>query len=186
VVHLADGTIAACRFEGVVRSAILALKYGNRRGAAPLLAAVVIQRLGAAVPSSTHVSRSFDVVTWAPTSARRASGRGYDHAELLARHIARQLGLPCRRLLYRAHGDPQTGRTRLERLEGPQFRSRRAARPVRVLLVDDVVTTGATLRAASSALRAAGVAKVTSVAVAATPPTGEQAGRGTPGRLDAA
>lgn len=191
-VHLDDGTLAACRFDGVVRSVILSLKYGNRRAAAPVLAGLVVHRLASMAPMSHHVSRefdisrSFDVVTWAPTSSRRSSQRGYDQAELLARHVARQLGLPCRRLLYRSHGDPQTGKTRVERLGGPSFRSQHAARPVRVLLVDDVVTTGATLRAAAMALRAAGVGHVTTVAVAATPPTGAQAGRGAPGRLEAA
>lgn len=186
MVQLDDGTVAACRFEGVVRSVILSFKYGNRRTAAAVLAGLVVQRLTPVAPASTHVSQFFDVVTWAPTSPGRAARRGYDQAELLARQVARQLGLPCRRLLYRVHGAPQTGKGRVGRLDGPVFRSRRAGRPLRVLLIDDVVTTGATLRGAASALRAAGVGHVTAVAVAATPQAGAQAGRGTPGRLEAA
>jgi len=118
-----------------------------------------------------------DLVTWAPTSGVRARTRGYDQSELLARAVARELRVPCRRLLYRSHGEPQTGHTRAERLHGVSFRSRaisgfgrRTGRhPLRVLLIDDVVTTGATLVAARSALQRAGVGSVVCAAAAATP-----------------
>ena len=150
-----NGIAAAMPFDGTARSSLLALKYRNRRSVARHLARLMVRRLGLA-----HVP--VDVVTWAPTSRARLAHRGFDQAELLARAVARELGLPCRRLLYRTHGAPQTGRSRAERLDGPQFRSRRAVRPLQVLLIDDVVTTGATLLAA-------GVAEVHLVAAAATP-----------------
>jgi predicted amidophosphoribosyltransferase len=151
-------------FDGVARQALLALKYRNRRALVRHLARLMVRRLGLDLPGA----RRPDVVTWAPTSRARVSQRGFDQAELLARAVARELGVPCRRLLYRAHGPAQTGRGRAERLSGPAFRSRPTARPYRVLLVDDVVTTGATLHAAASALRAAGVSEVRAVAAAAT------------------
>jgi ComF family protein len=157
-----NGIAAAMPFDGTARSSLLALKYRNRRSVARHLARLMVRRLGLA-----HVP--VDVVTWAPTSRARLAHRGFDQAELLARAVARELGLPCRRLLYRTHGAPQTGRSRAERLDGPQFRSRRAARPLQVLLIDDVVTTGATLLAAQQALLEAGVAEVHLVAAAATP-----------------
>ncbi|MGD9997946.1 MAG: ComF family protein [Ilumatobacteraceae bacterium] len=186
VVEGAGGTriLAALQFEGAVRRAILGLKFANQRAVARYLADLVVRRLSAA-------DAEFDVVTWAPTSSRRARRRGYDQAELLARHVARRLGIPCRRLLWRRHGAPQAGRGRAERLDGPGFRGRPAAAQLRVLLVDDVVTTGSTLHAAADALRAAGIGHVTCVAVAAAP---QRAGRPRaatppdrpPGRLEAA
>lgn len=158
------GITAALSFDGVVRTAVLGLKYRNRRAAAKVLAEVLVRRLGLIGPGRPH----YDLVTWAPTGGRRVAERGYDQAELLARAVAAQLGVPCRRLLYRVHGGPQTGRTRAERLAGPAFRARPGRGP-RVLVVDDVVTTGSTLLAAGEALRAAGIADVRLVAVAATP-----------------
>jgi len=159
---------AALEFEGAARRAILGLKFANRRAVARHLAGLVVRRLDLR-GDRTSGGPAFDVVTWAPTSGRRARRRGYDQAQLLARHIAAQLGVPCRRLLWRQHGAPQAGRTRADRLQGPSFRARRPGRPLRVLLVDDVVTTGSTLYAAAEALRQAGAGHVTSVAVAATP-----------------
>ncbi len=154
------GVLAALPFEGVARQLVLGLKYRNRRGVARHLATLMVRRL---------LLGEVDVVTWAPTSAERVRDRGYDQAELLARAVARELGVPCRRLLYRTHGTPQTGHTRVERLRGPTFRGHAPRRGLRVLLVDDVVTTGATLASARDALLRAGVADVRCVAAAATP-----------------
>ncbi len=169
-VHLRDATVrAAFRFDGVARQAVLSLKHRNRRGAARQLAVLAVRRLQLR-------AGSYDVVTWAPTSRGRVAGRGFDQAQLLARAVARELGVPCRRLLYRTHGGSQVGHTRAERLAGPRFRARRPARPLRVLVVDDVVTTGATLVAAGEALLAAGLTHVELVAVAATQAAVRQVG----------
>lgn len=165
--RLGDGGVAAAlTFEGVARQVLLGLKYRNRRAVARVLARLMVRRLrlGRLGP--------VDLVTWAPTSGARARSRGFDQAELLARALAKELGVPCRRLLYRSHGTAQTGRSRAERLDGahgPSFRARSARHGLRVLLVDDVVTTGATLGSARDALLAAGVAEVRCVAAAATP-----------------
>jgi len=154
--------VAALPFEGVARQVVLGLKYRNRRGVARLVARLMVRRLRL---------DPVDLVTWAPTAPARARQRGYDQAELLARAVARELGVPCRRLLYRVHGSPQTGRSRSERLNGPDFRVRAARPGLRVLVIDDVVTTGATLRAARQVLLRAGVADVRCIAAAATPST---------------
>jgi competence protein ComFC len=163
----ADGqVIVAVPFTGRARDVVLGLKYRNRRRVGRHLAGLLVNRL---VSEGRH--RQVDVVTWAPTSERRRRARGYDQAELIARTVARQLGLPCRRLLEReAAGDrPQTGQARPDRLDGIGFRARPGLAGHRVLVVDDVVTTGATLREATAALREQGAAEVVAAAVAATP-----------------
>jgi len=161
----ADGVLAALPFDGVARQVLHGLKYRNRRSVANQLAQLMVRRLRVG---------AVDVVTWAPTSGARARARGYDQSELLARAVARVLGVPCRRLLYRTHGEQQTGHTRAERLHGVSFRSRPLARVgrqgLRVLLIDDVTTTGATLVAAREALQRAGVGSVVCAAAAATLP----------------
>ena len=159
----ADGVLAALPFDGVARQVLHGLKFRNRRGVARQLAQLMVRRLRVG---------PVDVVTWAPTSGARARARGYDQSELLARAVSRELGVPCRRLLYRSHGEQQTGHNRAERLHGVSFRSRALRRaghpPLRVLLIDDVVTTGATLVAARAALHRAGVGSVVCLAAAAT------------------
>lgn len=158
-----EGVLVAAPFSGRVRDVLLGFKYRNRRAVAGHLAGLLVNRIAAA-------GERVDVVTWAPTSARRRHERGFDQAELVARQVARQLGVPCRRLLERGGDtDPQTGRTRVGRLHAPAFRAHPAVPRARVLLVDDVVTTGATLRAAAGALRRAGATAVVPAAFAATP-----------------
>jgi ComF family protein len=158
-----DGVLVAAPFSGRVRDVLLGFKYRNRRAVAGHLAGLLVNRVAAA-------GARVDVVTWAPTSARRRHERGIDQAELVARQVARQLGVPCRRLLERGGAtDPQTGRTRAGRLHAPTFRAHPSVPRARVLLVDDVVTTGATLRAAAGVLRQAGATAVVPAAFAATP-----------------
>jgi predicted amidophosphoribosyltransferase len=155
--------IVATAYSGRVRDILLGLKYHNRRRVAAHVAGVLAGRLGERVSD-------VDVVTWAPTSASRRGRRGFDQAELIARGVAAHLGLPCRRLLERdGTATPQTGRTRRQRLSGPRYRVHPRAAGRRVLVVDDVVTTGATLDAAERSLRLGGATGVVLAAVAATP-----------------
>lgn len=157
--------VAAVPFAGRGRDVLLGFKYGNRRSLAGHLGGIVVNRLVAAGIRP-------DVVTWAPTSGRRRRDRGFDQAELIARQVARQFGVPCRRLLEReGHAGPQTGHGRRWRLRAPRFRAHPRLPAGHVVVVDDVVTTGATLRAARDALLAAGATAVTPAAVAATPAT---------------
>lgn len=155
-----DACHALLAYEGVGREVVARLKHRNHRAALPGLA-----RAAASLVDPAGVA----VVTWAPTTPARRRARGFDHAELLARSVARALDRPCRRLLRRADGPAQTGRSAAERWAGPSFAARGRAAPGPVLLVDDVVTTGATVAAAARVLRAAGVARVEVLTISRTP-----------------
>lgn len=160
----AHGVFAAVPFTGRARSIVLGLKYRNRRSVSRHLAGLIVNRL---VEARAH--HGVDVVTWAPTSARRRRERGFDQGELLARSVARQLGVPCRRLLERDASATQTGRTRAQRLKSaPVFVARPGLEGRQILVIDDVVTTGSTLNAAGEALADRGATAVLA-AVASTP-----------------
>lgn len=110
-----------------------------------------------------------DVVTWVPVSRRRRAERGFDQAEALARVVARGLGVPVRPLLTRHGGDAltQARRDRAGRLAAMQGRFvGRGTIAGSVLLVDDVLTTGATASACAHALLRAGADRVDVVTVA--------------------
>jgi ComF family protein len=145
-------------YEGATKELVAALKFDNHRDAVSVLGRTMA-RLSV---------EPVDMVTWAPTSAARRRRRGYDQSELLAREIARTLRRPVQALLDRPAGEAQTGRTREQRLEGPRFQPRGTSMPRRVLLVDDVRTTGATLCAAADALLEAGTQEVHGLTLAVT------------------
>ena len=109
-----------------------------------------------------------DVVTWVPLARRRRAERGYDQARALAGAVARELGLPLTPLVRRTvRTAPQARRGAEERREAMRgaFTSIRAV-PSRVVLVDDVLTTGATLASCATALVEGGAREVHGVAVA--------------------
>lgn len=175
-----DEVIAAIPYSGRCRDVMLGFKYRNRRAVGAHLAGLLVTRLLAA---GLRPGTDIDVVTWAPTSAVRRRRRGFDQSEVVARRVALLLGVPCRRLLVRRGPDaPQTGSTRAARRRGPRFGVHPRARGAKVLVVDDVVTTGSTLSAAAAALGAAGASAVVRTAVAATP-TGVYARRGREGKV---
>jgi predicted amidophosphoribosyltransferase len=143
---------------------MLGFKYHNQRAVGEVFA----ERLHATLRTSIEVE-CIDVVTWVPTTRERRMKRGHDQAETLARSLGRKLGVPVRKLLVRETVDHQTGHNRAQRLVGVALRARKVSIPVSVLVVDDVVTTGATMRMAKRALHVAGVSRVICAAVAATP-----------------
>jgi ComF family protein len=115
-----------------------------------------------------------DVVMPVPLFSSRLRARGFNQAALLARPVARRLGLSLAVMaLYRVRDTAeQAGIARTERALNVKgaFRARSPRAPGRVLLIDDVRTTGATLAAASDALLNAGYTSVHALALAGTPP----------------
>ena len=108
-------------------------------------------------------------VTFVP-AGREADRRGYDHAELLARGVAEKLAFPCERWLARSGDGPRQSEVPLHRRAENAARRFRAVRVRgRILLVDDIFTTGATVQACSSALMRAGAKRVDVITLARTP-----------------
>ena len=176
---LASPVWALGSYAGEAGRLVRALKYANVRApvgalgsALAALASLASQASQTDQAAEPGPGADYDVVTWVPTTVGRRAQRGFDQAELLARSTARGLGVRSRRLLLRAPGPGQTSLPGQERRSGPVLRARRVPVGARILLVDDVVTTGTSLVTASDALLAAGARSVRSVVVAATPAPG--------------
>ena len=153
-------------FSGTVRSALHAIKYGGEQRLAEPLGAAVARRWA-------RIGVGTDIVTHVPVHADRARRRGYDQAELIARAAARHLGLRYAMLLTRERATvAQFDLDRADRaanVAGAFVAGLgRASDPVGrwVLLVDDVVTTGATLAACAEALERAGALGASAITVA--------------------
>jgi competence protein ComFC len=147
--------------------AILLLKYGN---VTPL--GVWFARRLASLVERQPQGFAADAVVPVPLDRSRLRERGYNQAELIARPLARLLGIPFRSyLLVRTRPRPNrlrlTRRERWETVRGA-YATHEAAQvdKLRVILVDDVFTTGATLDACSRALKGAGAARVVGLTVA--------------------
>lgn len=150
---------------GVWKRLVHALKYRGSWRLARFLGELMAVRLDAS-------DYRPQLVTHVPTSPVRRRQRSYDQAELLARTVASASGLPHVTALVRTratHKQAGTGRAAREANVAGAFRSRYLA-DRRVLLVDDVLTTGATLASASAALAAANAAEVRCLLVARAAP----------------
>ena len=116
----------------------------------------------------------FDVLTWAPISKKRRRARGYDQSRLLAEAVARELGVQCVQTLDKIRDNPaQSTMKDAAAWHANVMGVYRAVMPERfagrrVLLIDDIITTGATLSECSFVLLNAGAAEVLCATVAAT------------------
>ena len=146
-----------CSYEGVGAELVTAIKYQNKRQAlTPLCDA-----LAASLPTD------FDAIVAVPANPARRRERGFDVPELIAKRLSKRMGIPVMTPLHRADDGSQQGRGKAER-QGVEFRAAERV-PERVLLVDDVITTGATAVACAITLGLAGARSISFVALAATP-----------------
>lgn len=156
---------AAFYYEDAVRSGVLALKFEKKSWRARVFGRYIAQA-AAALPGP------FDAVVFAPVSRLRRFTRGFDQGALLARTVSETLALPLLPVLRKVrHTRPQSSledpEARRENAEGAYAVSRPAAVfGRRLLLIDDVVTTGSTLAACASALRIAGAGSVSCAVLA--------------------
>ena len=142
------GLVVASSYTGAARELIGLLKYHRQRDAAAALAATLTPLLDSA---------NFDIVTSVPVATSRLRQRGYNQSELIAKSVARSLTLPYRPLLRRVRNTQQVGKSRRQRLEQvSDVFVARGTPSSRVLIIDDVLTTGATLNACAVTLRNAG------------------------------
>ncbi|MET0779671.1 MAG: phosphoribosyltransferase family protein [Candidatus Saccharimonadales bacterium] len=151
-------------YEGLAKSVVHELKFERAAAAAKDIA----RHIAAGLPHHRDW-----LVTHTPTAPDRVRQRGYDQSRLIAQQLASCIGARYIPLLARTTAVRQVGATRQQRKQ----QMRMAFRPLRsqsfsqrhVLLVDDVLTTGATIEAAAAVLLSAGAAHVSAAVFAAAP-----------------
>lgn len=153
-----DAAWSAAPYEGVARELVAALKFRARLPLAGRASAVIAARAPADLMEGTIVP--------VPAAPVRRRWRGFDAAEAIAAALSAETGLPMAPCLRRSQGRRQVGRPRSERLAAPP-RVRLAGRPpAAAVLVDDVVTTGATIGSCALALRSGGCGRVVALTFA--------------------
>jgi ComF family protein len=155
-----DAAYAFGAYEGSLRQLIHLFKYGKIR--------TLARPLGALLARAMPRDERFDAIVPVPLYWRRRMQRGFNQAELLARVLARGTGIPVMRALRRVQPtSTQAGlsNTARRRNVASAFRSRSVAGQ-RILLIDDVMTTGSTATSCALALKRAGAKRVALLTVA--------------------
>lgn len=148
--------VGMVRYDDAARETVTNLKY-HRQTRLAFDIALVVAKLA-------DVCEIPNLITWVPTTDRHRTERGFDHAELIARHVGALMGCPHRGLLRRTSKGHQTGRSRQSRLNGARFVASPRAKTQSIWVLDDVWTTGATFHAATQALFDMGACHVMCVA----------------------
>lgn len=155
-------------YEGTVRKSILRFKFHGARSYAEIYGRQLAMKL-----LSDEVA--FDILTWVPISRLRRWRRGYDQVQLIAEAVGRELGVPPVSTLTKIrHNRPQSrlGSAPQRRANVMGVYSLTESTPIqgkRILLLDDILTTGATAGECARVLLTAGAKEVSCAAVAAAP-----------------
>ena len=162
-----DSFAAVWYYEGNVRKSILRYKFSYARHYAPGYGRFLSRKIAEVYPEG------FDILSWVPVSPRRKLTRGYDQAELLADAAGAALGMSPTPLLKKIrHNRPQSGisneaKRRANVLGAYRVINPEIVRGKRILLLDDVLTTGSTAGECARMLKTAGAKEVHCAAVAA-------------------
>ena len=162
-----DAAVSALRSRGLVRKIILDFKYGHQT----YLRHVVAEWLFEALNDERLRDQQFDIIVPVPLHPTRQRERGFNQAAVLAELLSRKMAVESRPLLRRTrYTTTQTAFDRIERMQNLRgaFRLRRTAnvQQFRVLLVDDVLTTGSTLSECARVLKKAGAKRVYAITAA--------------------
>lgn len=153
------GATVQFRLQDNLRECIFELKYYGNQSLANMFAEQI---------SLNSKQQDYDLVTYVPATGNSYRKRGYNQAQLLAKAIAKRYDIPCRELLLRTQHIDQIGLSRSERLLAVQdnFIAKGNYKGKSILLVDDVITTGATLNECALQLKKVGAKQVWGVAIA--------------------
>ncbi len=149
-------------YTGSIKQLLWKYKFEQKRSACVMMAKVFDEQL-------PYLDQC--VVTWVPTDPRRLRQRGFDHAKLLAIELAKKRNLTYCDLLKRNRHSMQHGLTREQRLQNINglYSADQRSNGQKILLVDDIITTGATISECSRQLHKAGASSVDVVSFARTP-----------------
>lgn len=156
--HL-DGAIIPYRLNGLVEQCIYELKYYHNREIAKFLAGNIYKYLD---------DTELDYISYVPATGKNQRRRGYNQSKLLAKEISEIQAIPLHNSLSRVSHTDQIGLNRPERLTSVKgnFVPSKSYRGKNILIVDDVLTTGATVNECAKTLKQAGAKKVWAVVVA--------------------
>ena len=163
-----DSFTAVWYYEGDVRRSLLRYKFRRATYLAPKFGALLAMRL------LEQGTEQFDILTWVPVSGFRRLRRGYDQCQLLSREVGAQLGTaPVRTLRKIRHTPPQSGLSSVSERKANVIGAYRVIKDIdlrgkRVVLIDDIFTTGSTMNECARTLLTAGAKEVHGAAVAAT------------------
>ena len=155
-----DSWAAVWYYEGYIRESLLRYKFRRARHYAPVYGRMLAMRLQQEYPEG------FDILTWVPISRLRRFTRGYDQVELLAEAVGQELGMqPMPTLKKVRNNRPQSGIVGQAKRRANVLGVYRAVCPQevqgkRVLLLDDIITTGATAGECARVLLTAGAKEV--------------------------
>ena len=163
-----DSFAAVWYYEEYARDSLLRYKFGGARRYAPGYGRFLAMKISQTYP------QGFDCLTWVPVSFRRKWKRGYDQTALLARAVGNELGMTCVPLLRKVRHNPAQSSVhglaerRANVLGAYRLIGKTPLEGKRILLIDDILTTGSTAGEAARILKTGGAKEVHCAALAAT------------------